>query len=365
MLDDTTQPQLVAQPIVDLHRGVVVGHEVLSRFPRVRGATPDKWFAAAAREGLGAELNARVFERAVALRAALPPNTFLTVNVDPEAVGSSVLEAAVTRAGGLERLVVEITEHSAFEDVASVVATLDAWRDRGAKVALDDVGSGYAGLQALLRLRPDIVKVDREIVADMDRDPAKRAVVRMLGDFAGGLDAWLLAEGLERAGELEECVNLAVPLAQGYLLGRPSVGWTRTVDPRATAVIARLRDDGSHLQSVVRLLEDTSDPATTVGCVATVAEGMRLVEDPGPIDTAVVLSQDRLPVTLCLRPSPGAPGTTAQPLLVKGGEEVRHVARRCVARASGTWHHPVILIDDGGRYLGVVRVERLLDTLAG
>lgn len=363
MITDADQPQLVAQPIVDLQRGVVVGHEVLSRFTRVPGVTPDKWFAAAARHGVGAELNARVLERAVGLRSGLPPGTFLTVNIDPEAVGSPVLERAIDRTGSLERLVIEVTEHSAFDDVESVVATLDGWRARGAKVALDDVGSGYAGLQALLRLRPDFVKVDREIVADLDRDPAKRAVVKMLGDFAGGLDAWLLAEGIERIGELEECINLSVPLAQGWLLGRPSLGWTGAIDTRADETIVRMRADVCHLTSVMRLIEDTSDAHTTVGTVTTVAEGRRLVDGPGAVDTAVVLDGRGVPMALCLRSSPGGPDGAVRPLLVKGGEEVLHVARRCVRRTDGCWEHPVVVVDERGRYLGVVRVERLLDAL--
>src|SRR5215208_1693460 len=83
VLDDPSRHRLVFQPVADLQRGTVAGYEALSRFAGPPDAGPDVWFEAAGRLGLGAELDARVLERVVGLRPELPPNCFLTVNLDP------------------------------------------------------------------------------------------------------------------------------------------------------------------------------------------------------------------------------------------------------------------------------------------
>jgi EAL domain-containing protein (putative c-di-GMP-specific phosphodiesterase class I) len=83
VLDDPSRHRLAFQPVADLQRGTVAGYEALSRFAGPPDAGPDVWFEAAGRLGLGAELDARVLERVVGLRPELPPNCFLTVNLDP------------------------------------------------------------------------------------------------------------------------------------------------------------------------------------------------------------------------------------------------------------------------------------------
>jgi EAL domain-containing protein (putative c-di-GMP-specific phosphodiesterase class I) len=103
-----------------------------------------------------------------------------------------------------------------------MVATV---RQAGGRVAVDDAGAGYASLRHILELRPDFVKLDRSLVAAVDRDPAIIAVVQMLGDFTSRLDSWLIAEGIERLEEMDVLASLGVPLGQGYLLGRPEGPW--------------------------------------------------------------------------------------------------------------------------------------------
>jgi EAL domain-containing protein (putative c-di-GMP-specific phosphodiesterase class I) len=344
--------QLVFQPIVDLFRGVVVGHEVLSRFPQRPGIGPDSWFAAAEAAGLGPQLNAQVVAGVVRLLPVLPENTFITVNVDPQALLSGEVNAVLRSAPTLARLVIEITEHSAVEDFDDVLHTLTRWRERGAKIALDDVGSGYAGLQALLRLRPEIVKMDRALVDGMDFEPAKRAVVEMLGYFAGDLDAWLLAEGLERLGELHECLRLDVPLGQGWLFGRPSLGWTETVPgPVRRAVVAQA--NARVEQGTIRRLVE---PAPTVTAEQELADNR-----PEPI--RVLVDGFGRPRRLYHRTAPAEPYRGTDPLLVKATEQVGDLARRAVARGANAWHEPIVCCAGDGTYLGVVRVDRLVDAL--
>ncbi|HEY6708046.1 MAG TPA: EAL domain-containing protein [Actinomycetota bacterium] len=179
----------------DLQRGTVAGYEALSRFAGPPDAGPDVWFEAAGRLGLGAELDARVLERVAGLRPELPPNCFLTVNLDPNHLVTEPVQRALAAAPSLAGVVVELTEHRPVADYPTLVAAVAELRLRDAKLAVDDAGTGYAGLQHLMLLRPDLVKLDRALVAGCDRDPAKAALIEMLGRFTGQLDAWVLAEG--------------------------------------------------------------------------------------------------------------------------------------------------------------------------
>jgi len=232
-LGDATPPVLAFQPIADLTRGVVVGYEALARFAGPPVAPPDQWFRAAVELGNG-PLEARVITDALASRDALPPGCFLSVNVSPDVLLSPAVSAAFATGGALDRLVVELTEHAATTDFAALVARLWRLRELGAYIAIDDAGSGYSGLTRLLEVRPSFVKLDRGLVVDIDRDPAKRALVETIGTLAGRIDAWIIAEGIERLGELEELVRLGVPLGQGYLLGRPTAAGLRDCPPRCS-----------------------------------------------------------------------------------------------------------------------------------
>ncbi|MGH8888309.1 MAG: EAL domain-containing protein, partial [Acidothermaceae bacterium] len=225
VLVDPSQPRLVFQPIVDLNKGAVAGYEALARFDGPLQATPDKWFAAAATVGLGPALESRVVRAALAARENLPVNCFLTVNVSPRALTTGPVMDEFLRGGELAGLFVELTEEQAITDPEAMRRDLARLRDRGALIALDDAGSGYSGLQRLLALRPELMKLDRSLIDGIDKDEAKRACVEMLIVLASRLDSWLLAEGIEQPAELRELINLGVPLAQGYLLGKPGPPW--------------------------------------------------------------------------------------------------------------------------------------------
>src|SRR3954454_20066590 len=177
---------LAFQPIVDLAGATVAGYEALARFPGSAG--PDVWFAAAADAGVAAELEALAIHKALAVVPALPADTFLTVNVSPHLLGSAPVQAAFATRPALQRVVVELTEHTPVHDLAALRRQTDELRARGALIALDDAGSGYSGLQ-LAVLRPQVVKLDRALVSDADTDPVRVALAEMLGEFAGRIDA--------------------------------------------------------------------------------------------------------------------------------------------------------------------------------
>jgi EAL domain-containing protein (putative c-di-GMP-specific phosphodiesterase class I) len=107
------------------------------------------------------------------------------------------------------------------EDYDALVRALDGLRSQGVRVAVDDTGAGYAGLAHILRLRPDIIKLDIDLTRGIDADPVRRALAASLVAFGGDIGATITAEGIETGEELEALRTLGVTCGQGYYLARP------------------------------------------------------------------------------------------------------------------------------------------------
>jgi EAL domain-containing protein (putative c-di-GMP-specific phosphodiesterase class I) len=209
------------QPIVDLASGELAGLEALSRFRDGRG--PDAWYGEARETGQGLELDRLAFTNALRLLRRLPPRCYLSINASPELIRDPALRLELCSGRhDLERLVVEITEHVQIGNYPHLHDALAPLRERGVRLAIDDTGAGYASLSHVLQLRPDVIKIDRSLIADVTGDPARRSLVTALVLLALDLAATVTAEGVETPAELETLATLGVDHAQGFLLGRPS-----------------------------------------------------------------------------------------------------------------------------------------------
>jgi EAL domain-containing protein (putative c-di-GMP-specific phosphodiesterase class I) len=125
----------------------------------------------------------------------------------------------------LTGIVIEITEHELVADGERLRATLDELRARGARIAVDDAGAGYAGLRQLMLLRPDVIKLDRGLIEDVARDEAKQALVECFVRFAERTSADVCAEGVESLEDLLVLARLGVAYGQGYAIARPGFDW--------------------------------------------------------------------------------------------------------------------------------------------
>jgi EAL domain-containing protein (putative c-di-GMP-specific phosphodiesterase class I) len=218
LVADPSALRLVLHPVVDVVAGRVAGYEALSRFDSP--LPTEEWFDAARALGRSGEVDQLVLSRALPLQALLPHGTFLTVNATPTSLREpAVLDTLL--AHDLTGVIVEITEQA---DCApyDLLGPLRRLRARGAKIALDDVGTGHSGLLRMAVLRPEMVKVDLQLVRGVSGDTVKRSLVQFLGQCAARLDAWIVAEGVETTAELETLTSMGVPLVQGFLLARPS-----------------------------------------------------------------------------------------------------------------------------------------------
>jgi EAL domain-containing protein (putative c-di-GMP-specific phosphodiesterase class I) len=256
------------QPIFDLHSCRVVGAEALARFTVEPVATPDVWFADADRAGYGLEMELLAIRTALSNVSALPSHLYVALNVAPPTLASPQLLATLLGSGiAPERLVVEVTEHTSIPDYAPLQEARETLRHHGIRLAVDDAGSGYASFRHIVSLAPDIIKLDRALVAGVDHDEAGRALVAAVVMYALEAGAVLIAEGVETAAELAAIEDLGVDAAQGYHLGRPTVvhdAWRQW--EQTSASLRGASDRG------VRPAPGTTSPAA-LPAAAPVAEG--------------------------------------------------------------------------------------------
>src|SRR5256885_105772 len=226
--DAATRIGHVFQPIVDLRTGLVAGYEALARFEGSR-RPPNAWFAQAHRCGLGIELE-MVAARAQLSAPGRPRGTRLSINLSPSAMLSA--EAEQLLGGDLSHLVIEVTEDELMAEGGALEERLAQLRRRGARLAVDDIGAGYAGLKQVMRLQPDILKLDLSLVTRVSSDPAKGAMVDALVRYSRRIGAEVCAEGVESLEDLEALADLDVTYGQGFVLASPEAPWAG-VDPAA------------------------------------------------------------------------------------------------------------------------------------
>jgi len=211
----------IFQPIVDLDSGEAVGYEALARFHLDPDEPPPQdWFRAATEAGLGKELEFAAIRAALDRFAEIPAPAFLSLNLSPPAVLSGRLAETILPYPP-DRLVVEITEHAPVDDYDALAASLRPLISRGGRLAVDDAGAGFASLRHILRLAPQLIKVDVSIIRGIDTDAAKRSMAAALASFGREMEITLVAEGIETPAERHTVRSLGVRFGQGFLLGRP------------------------------------------------------------------------------------------------------------------------------------------------
>jgi EAL domain-containing protein (putative c-di-GMP-specific phosphodiesterase class I) len=340
------------QPIIDLDQRVVVGYEALARFshPDAAGVGPDVWFARARARGLQPELEAVVLRMALSRRPDMPSDTFLAINVAPDSLRHPLVRDLLNELPDLTGLVIEITEHSSWE-WADLEPAINAVRAKGALIAVDDAGAGYSGLQQILELRPSILKLDRAIVHGVATDEAKVALVEMIGLFASRVDAWVVAEGIESLADAKRLSDMRVPLAQGFLFARPSPDF-EDIDPEISLQLAAFCDQvGDTMHRLVETVVTISMEQTTAH-----------VWGQSESQWVVVVDHERRPHGL-VNPEAAIAGELVPTLTVIASASPAEVAQR-ISTGRNDPGAPIIVTDDGGRFLGIVTLRRLLGKLS-
>ncbi len=215
------------QPIVDLPNRTTFGFEALVRSTSATMGNPGLLFDAAERLGQEHTLGRKIRYLVSKSVPFAPEDSSIFVNLhsadlnDPE-----LYSASAPLAQYASRVVLEITERASLDRVNDVPRCMSALRNLGFRIAVDDLGAGYAGLSSFSQLEPDIVKLDMSLIRGIEKSNRKSSIVRsMIAVCSGELRTQVVCEGVETDGECKTLSDLGATLLQGYLFGKPEQGF--------------------------------------------------------------------------------------------------------------------------------------------
>ncbi len=231
------------QPIFNFHNGEIIGYEALSRGPIDSNLfSPLDLLEAAKAYNKIFELEMLFRKKAIKSAKKISKDRLLFFNVEPDIIYDEHFEKGQT----LELLndhnlnidiVFEITERTAIEDYDKYVKVIENYKKQGYRIAIDDVGSGYSGLQRINMTKPQFIKIDMEIIRDIHVDSFKQSLVRAIVTFATATGIKTIAEGIETKEELKTLIKLGIYGGQGFFLSRPSSEILQTCNHIKTMIL--------------------------------------------------------------------------------------------------------------------------------
>jgi EAL domain-containing protein (putative c-di-GMP-specific phosphodiesterase class I) len=216
------------QPIVSLRGKRLFGYEALMRCDETLFSAYDHLLAAADRVGWRGSLEQTIYQRIAGACAELPDGALLFVNIHPHDATDGLLVGSKAPLEPIARQVVlEVSEHVTAAELDTLANSAARLRGAGYRIAVDDLGTGPAGLAAFTLLSPEYAKLDRTMFAGLDANPARGKMARAMYALCRELDVPLIAEGVETAGERDALAALGADIAQGNIFGKPSTEFTR------------------------------------------------------------------------------------------------------------------------------------------
>lgn len=211
------------QPIVSIRNRTVFAYEALMRNREPALANPADVLHAAERLGRLQVLGRAVRSAAAAGISAAPSDALLFVNLHPADLGDDELYDRRAPLGRIaSRVVLEITERASLEGIEAVASRVRQLRDMGFRIAIDDLGAGYAGLSSLAQLEPEVVKLDMSLIRGLDAHPTRQRLVESMANVCQQLGMKVVSEGVETREERDALCAVGCDLSQGYLFARPA-----------------------------------------------------------------------------------------------------------------------------------------------
>jgi EAL domain-containing protein (putative c-di-GMP-specific phosphodiesterase class I)/GGDEF domain-containing protein len=375
--------RVVFQPIVDVHDGLIVAYEALSRpAPEFGFERPDQMFEAAAEVGLLWELECATRRSALAAATDWPRDVRLFLNNSPSVFADDRFadtlkrELAAVRGVDPDRVVLEITEMAQTSNDDRLVAQVARAKTEGFQVAVDDAGAGTSGLNRMMVIRPQWIKLDRTFCRGIDSDPLRQNLVRFFTHFARTSGVSVVAEGIESASELGTLIGLGVRYAQGYFLARPGdrastmdSGFVAAVRERWATVEAAI----THVPTALPLAQHCKPVATYQAGELTTSAAAKLLAASDD-QQGIVLLAGRRPTGYVARArvlelGQSAPGQllsmTASRVLHTLPPEatVQDALRSLVSRPDAELAEPLLVVS-GSEVVGVIPVRELLMSAA-
>ncbi|RCX19294.1 diguanylate cyclase/phosphodiesterase [Anaerobacterium chartisolvens] len=233
----------VFQPIISLKDAGVLGYEALSRGPSSSSLeSPSHLFDLARIYGKLWELEFLCRIKALENLCSFSHHFNIFLNVDPEIINDEKFKKGFTKEFlkqfdiNPENIVFEITERNCVSDLKVFKKVIDNYKDQGYKIAIDDAGSGYSGLKLITDIHPQYIKLDMNLIRDIDKDGLKHALIKTFYEFCLVTDIKLIAEGIETEDELNALIDIGINYGQGYLIQRPQKQ-VSDIDPYVTELI--------------------------------------------------------------------------------------------------------------------------------
>jgi EAL domain-containing protein (putative c-di-GMP-specific phosphodiesterase class I)/GGDEF domain-containing protein len=372
------------QPILDFSTGSIMGWEALARGPAGTSfQSPIMLFELAEQLERLFALEELCREKAITNLGEIAPDQRLFLNihprtmVDPEFTPGKTL-SLLERAGMKPaNIVFEITERHSLQDFGLFYRTLEHYRSQGFQVAVDDVGAGYSGLSSIAEIQPDFIKIDMSLVANVDRDPVKRALLETITTFAEKIGSKIIAEGIETRAQAICLLDIGVHYGQGYFLARPAF-------PRPGLAV-----DADELRLVGDLSQKSLTCSMPVGNLAEAPHAVSaefLVSDAqhffekNRTFSSLVVTEDDKPKGLIMEyhlnrqlssqygvalfyKRPVSSIMDENPLSVDETTPVEQVAKQAMQREHLKAYDDII-VTKRGKLFGVVTVQKIMNTLA-
>jgi EAL domain-containing protein (putative c-di-GMP-specific phosphodiesterase class I) len=215
------------QPIISWSRRSTFAYEALVRNEEPTLRSPPDLFEAAERLGRLQDLGRAIRDRVARTLDEQPLSALLFINLHAmELDDDSLISSDAPLSRHAARVVLEVTERAPLEKIRDVTARVAQLRSLGYRIAVDDLGAGYAGLTSFAHLEPEVVKVDMSLIRGIDSSPMKQKLLRSIVSLCRDLGIEIIAEGVETEAERDALVTLGGDLCQGYLFGRPEKPWT-------------------------------------------------------------------------------------------------------------------------------------------
>ncbi len=375
----------VFQPMISLKDGIIMGYEALSRGPADSHLeNPTTLFDVARIYGKLWELELLCRIKALENIAVRESQVNIFLNVDPDIINDEKFKKGFTREFlkqfkiNPDSIVFEITEKNSISNLESFKKVIDHYKEQGYKIAIDDVGSGYSGLKLITDIHPQYIKLDMNLIRDIDKNGIKHALLKTFYDFCLVTDIKLVAEGIETENELNTLIDMGIEYGQGFFIKRPSQD-TGNINPGVREKILKRNRQKSRLYhsspSSVKIGDVcrnnvTVSPASTGSKVLEIFnENQQIFGIPVVLDNTLkgLIMKDKFYAKLGTQYGfalflnrPVALIMDKRPLSVDCNTTIDVVSKMAMARKDDKLYDYVIVTQDS-RYYGIVTIKDLLE----
>ena len=375
----------VFQPIISLRNGELLGYEALSRGPANSVFNnPEKLFDFARLYGRLWELELLCRIKALENMSKNDPSFCIFLNVDPHIIDDDKFKKGFTKDFlkefniNPENVVFEITEKNSVVDIRSFKKIIDNYKDQGYRIAIDDTGSGYSGLKLITEIHPHFIKLDMNLIRDIDKDGLKYALIKTFYDFCLVTDIKLIAEGIETENELNSLIEIGIDYGQGYYIQRPAEKLA-AIDDRLVCHIKVRNDKKKELylnKPAAVFVGDICRKSLSVKSSHTGASILDIFNNNPSLYGLPVVDDDKLPGLIMKDKFYAKLGTQYgfalyvnrpvgilmdnRPLTVDYETSIDNVSKMAMARSEENLYDYIVVTRDS-RYYGIVTVKDLLE----